>query len=101
MVTCKDCFHFEVCIHRYKELCNGVVVDDLNHACIKFKDRNNCVEVVRCEDCIHYRKKSGVHHEDYCSILYYGSGTYRTACERDFCSYGKRRTAMTVDEAKK
>ena len=46
---------------------------------------------VRCEDCKYYRKKGGVYKDDYCAILYYGEGTHRTACERDFCSYGKKR----------
>lgn len=51
------------------------------------------VEVVRCKDCIHYRKKedSLVYDDDTCDILYYCDGSHRTACEQDFCSYGKRK----------
>lgn len=50
----------------------------------------DAVKVVRCKDCIHYRKRGGVYHDNSCAILYYGDGTHRTVCERDFCSFGKK-----------
>jgi hypothetical protein len=53
MATCKDCLHFEVCVHRYEELCKGTKVEDLLHNCTKFKDRNKYIDVDRCEDCTH------------------------------------------------
>ena len=49
------------------------------------------VEVVRCKDCKHYNNKRTFYDDDVCEILYYCDGVHRTACERDFCSYGERR----------
>lgn len=53
---------------------------------------NNVDKVVRCKDCKHYHKgkESTVYDYDYCDILYYCDGSHRTACEEDYCSYGKR-----------
>ena len=51
----------------------------------------DAVEVVRCKDCKHYRRKGGVYNDDYCAILYYSDGTHRTSCEIGFCFYGERR----------
>ena len=45
MANCKDCLHCDVCAHRYEKLCKGTKIEDLNHACTKFKDRTKYVEV--------------------------------------------------------
>ena len=57
--------------------------------CAHYKHEDE-VMVMRCADCIYYRKRGGIYHDDSCAILYYGDGTHRTVCERDFCSYGKK-----------
>ena len=80
MAKCTDCLHCGVCAHRYERLCKGTKVEDLNHACTKFKDSTNYVEVVRCEDCKHYRTSG-------CAMDTYAFDVV----EEGFCSYGERR----------
>lgn len=46
MATCRECLHFDVCIHRYRMLCEHTELENANHACAKFKDRNRFVETV-------------------------------------------------------
>lgn len=67
-------------------------MDRLRYLAIKLPDAD-VVEVVRYVDCKHYihKEDSLVYDDDYCEILYYCDGTHRTACERDFCSYGERK----------
>ena len=48
--TCGECIHAEIC-----KKVNGSWYHPENIAyCNAFKDRKNCVEVVRCKDCKHY-----------------------------------------------
>ena len=51
----------------------------------------DAVEVVRCRECVHYNNNRQMYDDDVCEIMHYIDGTPRTACEEDFCSYGKRR----------
>lgn len=51
----------------------------------------DAVEVVRCRECVHYNNNHQMYDDDVCEIMHYCDGTPRTACEEDFCSYGKRR----------
>ena len=52
----------------------------------KEKQIEDMVEVVRCKDCIHYNRISGV-------CLHFGYYTYRPDVEDDdYCSYGERVT---------
>lgn len=98
MANCKECYHTEVCSkhnrmvqideHTWEEY---EQLDDVEKFCEHYKHTKNIVEVVRCKDCKHYRNKENslVYDDDTCDILYYIDGTHRTACEQDFCSYGK------------
>jgi hypothetical protein len=87
MATCNNCLHIDVCAHRYEKLCKGTKVEDINHACTKFKERTRYAEVVRCKDCKHY------HNRTYCinvKTMDYGL-TIRHTKGEDFCSYGERK----------
>ena len=88
MAECKECFHYDVCckligkdkIDRVSWMCH------FPKQCSEFKNRTNCVEVVRCKDC-----KRFVDNRE----------AFVTYCKRelkdlyvkpnDFCSYGERR----------
>ena len=78
-MTCKDCLYYEVCPL-------GLAIKGSTGTCLKFKNKADFVEVVRCKDCKHY---------DYgrCSkISYIMDGYYQGSFEvkktNDFCSYG-------------
>ena len=77
--TCGDCIHADIC----KEV-NGGWFSPKNIAyCTAFKERKNCVEVVRCKDCKHWTM-------GYCNNFAYYDYEPMTN-EDDFCSYGERR----------
>lgn len=56
-MTCKDCFHYQVCGSF------GFVLDPLHGGvtCCDFKTKTDVVEVVRCKDCKYF-----LHDTDYC-----------------------------------
>lgn len=83
MITCKDCYLYDGCIaghmHCYDE-------EGIKKNCKSFKDKNNYVEVVRCEDCQFYKPFIKV--EDF-------DGRCLVHCiqiDKEFyCQYGKRK----------
>lgn len=93
-MTCKNCIHYEPCFEY------GNILDPIHGGvvCDSFKPNTDYVEVVRCKDCEHYHreKESTICDYDYCDILYYCDGSHRTACEEDYCSYGKRKDRTIV-----
>ena len=78
--TCGDCIHAEIC-----KKVNGSWFHPKNIAyCNVFKERKNCVEVVRCKDCKHRKEKT-------CANPCYGMWVGVELKDDDFCSYGERR----------
>lgn len=91
-MTCKDCFHYQVCGSF------GFVLDPLHGGvtCCDFKTKADVVEVVRCKDCTFSREMDKYekqlyfdtcvgctkHSESYHSLIMDGD---------DFCSYGERK----------
>ena len=56
-MTCKDCFHFEVCdsgrhIGEYIDD-DGVYSEGVEQECKAYKNKSDFVEVVRCRNCKH------------------------------------------------
>ena len=93
-MICKNCIHYEPCFEY------GNILDPIHGGvvCDSFKNKADYVEVVKCKDCEHYHigKESVICDYDYCDILYYCDGSHRTACEEDYCSYGKRKDRTIV-----
>ena len=82
-MTCKQCLHDEVCNVQ------GYVDTD---ECCCFRDKDDFVEVVRCEKC--------KHKVDYCNRIMCGRLMYRfregvgglvATIPEHFCSYGERK----------
>lgn len=64
-MTCKDCLYYEVCPL-------GLAIKGKTGTCLKFKNKADFVEVVRCKDCkFRYTSTCSARHEradmDYCS----------------------------------
>jgi hypothetical protein len=86
-MTCEDCLYYEVCPL-------GLVANGSTGTCLKFKDKANFVEVVRCKDCKH--NVANWHHDeldatDYTDITcdyFMTDGMH----PNDFCSYGEKRS---------
>ena len=67
---CGDCIHADIC-----KKVNGSWYHPKNIAyCTAFKERKNCVEVVRCKDCKHY---------------FYSSFSMGMKCKYDGLEWGK------------
>lgn len=83
-MTCKDCFHYQVCDSF------GFVLDPLHGGvtCCDFKTKADVVEVVRCKDCEHRYVPR------HCALWYATANGTEYFIERgdDFsCSYGKKK----------
>lgn len=86
---CKDCIHYDICIFHLK--------GDENKKCIRFKNKADVVEVVRCKDC--------KHRETYECPMYFEEDiewdddgytecetvVHDSTAENAYCSYGERR----------
>lgn len=83
-MTCKDCFHYQVCGSF------GFVLDPLHGGvtCCDFKTKADVVEVVRCKDCKDYRQNPYSPEEDMMCMCWCD---WLPTDPDDFCSYGKRR----------
>ena len=90
-MNCNDCIYFKRCVVLGVEL-------DMNHDkeadknCRYFKNKSNVVEVVRCKDCINWKREGqgttcGKCYSDQWDNDYF----YYETFENDFCSYGERR----------
>lgn len=82
MATCKDCICYDI-------LCQHTLQGDELKLCEHFKNKEDYVEVVRCEKCEYKDDCAGqmVHTtRDY--VLEQNISTYNKV---DFCSYGKRK----------
>ena len=77
---CGDCIHAEIC----KKVNSGWFSPKNIAYCTAFKERKNCVEVVRCKDCkcLHIKTFAT---SQFCSL----SGI--PVEDDDFCSYGERK----------
>lgn len=84
MATCKDCLHCDVCymVEHYGVDLNE---DGQEYDCRQFQAKTNCVEVVRCKDCV-----SG-HEQYYGNLLRCNVMGCAGMKPDDFCSYGERR----------
>ena len=80
MASCKECLYYEVCPL-------GLAVKGKTGTCLKFKNKADFVEVVRCKDCKYWETKNG----GYCRAS--NALAMVNNENNDFCSYGKRRDA--------
>ena len=71
---CKDCLYYEVCPL-------GLAIKGKTGICLKFKNKADYVEVVRCGKC--------KHSNDDGTICRYSVG--RTVEPEHYCSYGEKR----------
>ena len=75
-MTCKDCLYYEVCPL-------GLAIKGKTGTCLKFKNKADFVEVVRCKDCQHRST------DDFRS--FYCRKDDVECKDDDFCSYGVRK----------
>ena len=76
---CGDCIHADIC-----KKVNGSWFHPKNIAyCNAFKERKNCVEVVRCKDCV-YNETGSCSFSEYVDPVSYKPDW--------FCADGERRT---------
>lgn len=77
-MTCKDCIYYEVCPL-------GLAIKAKTGICLKFKNKADFVQVVRCKDC-KFRKTND------CAMYYECDCGSQEDWENnnDFCSYGQR-----------
>ena len=75
-MNCKLCLYFEACEHPYYRDYKG---------CMKFKNKADFVEVVRCKDCSHYAYKDIS--EPFCML----GNALCVADHNSYCSYGERK----------
>ena len=95
METCKDCIHYEdMCKEHLIECAEHGEAERILNPCVKFKNKADFVEVVRCKNCKcceHCYPAKAIGEETiegwYCKI--------RREHMRpdDFCSYGERKDA--------
>ena len=90
-MTCKECFHFEVCdggrhIGEYIED-DGIYSEGVEKECITFIPTADVVEVVRCKDCVHW---GGATYGFICR-KFSGIDTKICMSADHYCSYGERR----------
>ena len=76
-IECMDCFHYSACLF------NGEYVPT---PCTHFKDKNDVVDVVRCEDCKYWQDNNGGYINEECRL-----GKEETPDADDYCSYGERK----------
>ena len=89
MAKCTDCIHRFVC-----ETLKGRIENTWAETCVAYRNKKNCVEVVRCKDCIYYIETVGKDSGKPC-----GYGSCGCTCQiitgiiydEDFCSYGERK----------
>lgn len=73
-VTCEDCVHYDICIFHPK--------GNENKECVRFKNKADVVEVVRCKDCKWFNEIG-------CAIRIVDDSD--NPKEDDFCSFGERK----------
>ena len=87
--TCKDCLYYEVCPL-------GLVIKGKTGTCLKFKNKADFVEVVRCKNCESFIEKGneflrndvfGFCEKSRTGFFDDGEEVYGN----DFCSYGERK----------
>ena len=79
---CGDCIHAEIC----KQVNSGWFSPKNIAYCTAFKERKNCVEVVRCKDCESFEVLPECDYgEGYCWLHEIDT------LLMDFCSYGERK----------
>ena len=83
-MTCKDCYHNEVCEALYE--LNGVP-RIFACQCAYFRNAADVVEVVRCKNCMHYE----LHGNGRFGLCKRPHKFHSLQKESDFCSYGERR----------
>lgn len=80
MAACNECVYYNGCTSEWHKLSN------IEHLCCNFKNKSDCVEVVRCKDCI-YNYKSDTEGYYICSAM--TNPNYVPL--NHFCSYGERK----------
>lgn len=78
-MICYDCIHYDVCPL-------GQVIIGTSDTCLKFKDKSDYVEVIRCRDC-----KYWIEDKDFGMFCTHWGSTLSESRENDFCSYGERK----------
>ena len=81
MARCKDCLYYEVCPL-------GLAIKGKTGTCLKFKNKADYVEVVRCEKCKYRTEVTECNH-----TLYFCRKKQNYIKLNDFCSYGERKDA--------
>lgn len=85
MARCKDCVHFGICKKGFP------FADGKGGGwCEDFKSKSDCVPVVRCKDCKHYKPQNQGAHRN-CTTPYCMRVVTVKVSPSDFCSYGERR----------
>ena len=92
MATCKDCLYYDVCPL-------GLAVKGKTGTCLKFKNKADVVEVVRCKGCKHFAEyteqhKATVEKADgdcFLRMVHCEDRQFWGVQYDDFCSYGKRK----------
>lgn len=79
-MTCKDCYKADACYWGLGDYLSGV-----EEICRTFKDKNEVVEVTRCEECT---IKKAVPHKD--GIVWRCPHRTGDVKMEGYCEYGKR-----------
>lgn len=97
MSTCKECLHYEVCVHwcdSVQEIFKPktyIPFDDNNDDyCQFFKNKADYAPVVHCCDCIFKRENQDINNTCYLSCNK-NWGLRGVVDPTDFCSYGERK----------
>jgi hypothetical protein len=75
MATCRECLYYDVCPL-------GLAIKGSTGTCLKFKNKADFVEVVRCGDCKHFCFDNGG--------MCQGKNGLIIAYKDQYCSYGER-----------
>lgn len=81
MATCKDCVHYAVCGYRTHE----------NEICNHFKNKADCVEVVRCDNCKNLKIINDGKVYAQCTETGFEFLPFGTDTRKHFCGYGERK----------
>jgi hypothetical protein len=80
-MICKDCIYYEVCPL-------GLAIKGKTGTCLKFKNKSDFVEVVRCKDCKRCYEKHTKRNNQLMRFCMRMDGNEYQVNANDFCSYG-------------
>ncbi len=92
-MDCNDCIHSDVCeFLRQRATSNSV-------ECEHFKDINNFVKIVNCNDCIWCKKRTNIKDDGVRYVCTNPYGKKKSLMLIDYCSLGKRKITL-IDKNK-